>query len=92
LALKITARNVALTDSQAAEVAAAVLGVADQHCFTGWWSTSSVDPELSKALLLLIAQRFGTMGLLADDAMGFIATLVQLLKCKHYKPRNQTTE
>ncbi|NCA70196.1 MAG: HsdR family type I site-specific deoxyribonuclease [Sphingobacteriia bacterium] len=92
LALKIKARNAALTDIQAAEVAAAVLDVADLHCFAGWWSTSAADPELSRALLLMIAQRFAALGLLADDAMGFIGTLVQLLKRKHYKPGTQATE
>jgi hypothetical protein len=49
LALKIKARNAALTETQAAEVAAAILTEADKHCFPGWWSSNSVDPELSKA-------------------------------------------
>jgi type I restriction enzyme, R subunit len=86
LALKIKARNTALSGEQSAELSAAILAMADQHCFPGWWNSSSVDPELSKALLLLIAQRFSLFGLLADDAMGFIGTLVQVLKRKHYKP------
>ena len=86
LALKVKARNVALTEAQAAEVAAAILEEADKHCFPGWWNSSSVDPELSKALLLLLAQRFSALGLLAGDAMEFIGQLVQVLKRKHYKP------
>jgi type I restriction enzyme R subunit len=45
-----------------------------------------VDPDLSKALLLLFAQRFSSLGLLADDAMIFIGGLVQVLKRKHFKP------
>ena len=86
LALKIKIRNVALTEAQAAEVAAAILDEADKQCFPGWWNVSSIDPELSKALLLLLAQRFSALGLLAGDAMVFIGQLVQVLKRKHYKP------
>jgi type I restriction enzyme R subunit len=86
LALKIKARNVALSETQAAEVAVAILDEADKHCFPGWWNSTSVDPELSKALLLLLAQRFSALGLLAGDAMEFIGQLVQVLKRKHYKP------
>ena len=71
LALKIKNRNAALTEPQAAEVAAAILDVADKHCFPGWWNSSSADPELSRGLLLLIAQRFSALGLLAGDAMEF---------------------
>ncbi len=89
LALKIKARNVALTEAQAAEVAAAILEEADKHCFPGWWNVSSIDPELSKALLLLLAQRFSALGLLAGDAMEFIGQLVQVLKRKHYNPEGK---
>lgn len=92
LALKIKARNVALSEPVAVDVAAAILMEADKHCFPGWWNSSTVDPELTKALLLLIAQRFSACGLLADDAMGFITTLVQLLKRKHYKPNTTQAE
>lgn len=88
LALKIKARNTSLTETQAAEVTSAVLAEADKHCFPGWWNSSAADPELSRALLLLIAQRFPSFGLLADDAMAFIGTLVRTLKRKHYKPGN----
>jgi type I restriction enzyme R subunit len=86
LALKIKDRNPSLTEVQAAETAAAIMEEADKHCFPGWWNSSSVDPELSKALLLLIAQRFSALGLLAGDAMEFIGQLVQVLKRRHYKP------
>ena len=86
LALKIKAHNVALTETQAAEVAAAILDEADKHCFRGWWNSTSVDPELTKALLRLIAERFSKLGLLAGDTMEFIDQLVQVLKRKHYKP------
>jgi len=86
IALKIKARNAALTEAQAAEVAAAILEEADKHCFAGWWNTSSIDPELSKAILLLMAQRFSVLSLLAGDVMEFINTLVGVLKRKHYKP------
>ena len=92
LALKIKARNAALTEAQAAEVAAAILAEADTHCFPGWWNSSSVDPELSHALLLLIAQHFSALGLLAGDAMEFIGALVQVLKRKHYRPGSQDAE
>jgi type I restriction enzyme R subunit len=86
LALKIKARNEALTETQAAEAAAAILEEADNHCFPGWWKSSAIDPELSRALLLRIAQQYSAYGLLADDAMSFIGALVQVLKRKHYKP------
>jgi len=86
LALKVKACNPALTETQAAEVAAAIIEEADKHCFPGWWRSSSADPELFKALLLLIATRFSEAGLLADDAMAFIGTLVQVLKRRRYKP------
>lgn len=92
IVLKIRARNAAITETAAAEVAAAILAEADLHCFPGWWNNSSVDPELSKALLLLIAQRFSALGLLAGDAMEFISMLVQVLKRKHYKPGTKDTE
>lgn len=86
LALKVKGRNAALSGAQAAEVAAAVLAEADKLCFPGWWNSTTVDPELSKGLLLLIATRFSACGLLSDDAMGFISSLLQILKRKHYKP------
>jgi type I restriction enzyme R subunit len=87
LALKVKMRNAAITDTLAAEIAAAILAEADQHCFPGWWNGSMADPDLTKALLLMIATRFSAAGLLTDDAMGFIGTLVQTLKRKHYKPK-----
>ncbi len=86
LAVKIKGRNIALTETQAVEVAAAILEEADKHCFPGWWNSSTVDPELSRALLLLLATRFSILGLLAGDAMAFISTLLQVLKRRHYKP------
>lgn len=86
LALKIKGRNAAIADAVAAEIAAATLAEADKHCFPGWWTSSAVDPELSRALLFMIASRFAASGLLADDAMGFIGSLVQTLKRRHYKP------
>ena len=86
LALKAKARNAAITDVLAAEIAAATLAEADKHCFPGWWSSSTVDPELSRGLLFMIATRFSAAGLLTDDAMGFIGSMVQVLKRRHYKP------
>jgi len=86
LALKVKARNAAITDALAAEIAAATLAEADKHCFPGWWGNSAIDPELSRGLLFMIANQFSSAGLLADDAMGFIASLVQVLKRRHYKP------
>jgi len=49
---------------------------ADKHCFPGWWNNSTVDPELNKALLLLLATRFSAFGLLAGDAMAFIGNVI----------------
>jgi len=92
LVLKIKTRNAALTESQCARVAAAILDEADKHCFPGWWNSSTVDPELSRALLLLIAQQFSTLGLLAGDAMEFIGSLIQVLKRKHYQPVSKDAE
>ncbi|MDY0042893.1 MAG: hypothetical protein RBS57_21490, partial [Desulforhabdus sp.] len=92
LALKVKSRNMALNEAQAAEVAAAILAEADKVCFPGWWNSSSVDPELSNALLLLIAKQFSSMGLLAGDAMEFIGLLVQVLKRKHYRPGSKEAE
>ncbi|WP_295587668.1 type I restriction endonuclease subunit R [uncultured Lamprocystis sp.] len=86
IALKVKARNPAIADVQAAAIAAATLDEADKLCFPGWWNSSAVDPDLSRALLFMIATRFPASGLLADDAMGFIATLVQLLRRRHYQP------
>lgn len=86
MALKIKARNAALTETQAAELAAAILAEADKHCFPGWWRSSAIDPDLSEALLILIARKYSSFGLLADDAMSFIDELVKVLKRKHYKP------
>ena len=92
LALKIKVRNPALSESQAAEVAAAILAEADKHCFPGWWNSSSIDPELTRALLLLIAQHFSLLGLLTGNAMEFIGILVNILKRKHYKPGRKDAE
>lgn len=86
LALKVKARNAAITDALAAEIAAATLAEADKHCFPGWWSSSTVDPELSRGLLFMVAKQFSSAGVLTDDAMGFIGSLVQVLKRRHYKP------
>jgi len=92
MALKIKNRNAALSDGQCAEVAASILQEADKHCFPSWWNSSSVDPELSQALLLLIAERFSRYELLAGNAMEFIGSLIQLLKSKHYRPGENATE
>ncbi|MBV5273781.1 MAG: type I restriction endonuclease subunit R [Lamprocystis purpurea] len=89
IALKVKARNPAIADVQAAAIAAATLDEADKLCFPGWWNSSAVDPDLSRALLFMIATRFPASGLLADDAMGFIATLVQLLRGRHYQPLHE---
>ncbi len=86
LALKVKARNAAITETLAAEIAAATLAEADKHCFPGWWGGSTVDPDLSRGLLFMLATRFSSAGLLSDDAMGFIGSLVQILKRRHYKP------
>jgi type I restriction enzyme R subunit len=86
LALRIKARNPALTEPQTAEIVAAILEEADKHCFPGWWSNSSVDPELSRGLLFLLATKFSSSGLLTDNPMLFIGTLIQMLKRRHYKP------
>ena len=87
LALKVKMRNAAISETLAAEIAAATLVVADKHCFPGWWNSSTADPELSRALLFMVATQFSSAGLLADDAMGFIGTLLQTLKRRHYKPQ-----
>ena len=58
--------------------AAATLTEADKHCFPGWWGSSTADPELSRGLLFMVATRFSSAGLLTDDAMGFIGSLVQV--------------
>jgi hypothetical protein len=34
----------------------------------------------------MIATQYSTAGLLADDVMGFISELVQVLKRRHYRP------
>jgi hypothetical protein len=34
----------------------------------------------------MIATQFSSAGLLTDDAMGFIGSLVQVLRRRHYKP------
>ena len=86
LALKVKARNAAITDKLAAEIAAATLAEADQHCFPGWWNISTADPDITKALLLMIASRFSSAGLLTVDAMAFIGGLVQILRRRHYRP------
>ncbi len=87
LALKIKTRNASIAETLAAEIAAATLAEADKHCFPGWWNSSTADPELSRGLLFMVATRFSVAGLLADDAMGFIGTLVQTLKRRRYKPK-----
>jgi type I restriction enzyme R subunit len=91
LALKVKARNAAIADTFAAEIAAATLEEADKLCFPGWWNSSTADPDLSRGLLLMIATRFSSAGLLTDDAMGFIGSLVQVLKRRHYKPGTTET-
>ena len=84
--MKVKARNAAITDVLAAEIAAATLVEADKHCFPGWWNSSTIDPELSRGLLVMVATQFSFANLLADNAMGFIGTLVQVLKRRHYRP------
>ncbi len=91
LALKIKTRNAAIRHTLAAAIAAAILGEADKHCFTGWWTNSAADPALSSGLLFMIAKHFPSAGLLSDDAMVFIGTLVDALKRRHYMPRVSET-
>lgn len=87
LALKVKARNPAIADTVAVDVAAATLEVADKHCFPNWWATSTADPDLTKDLLMMVATKFSAAGLLTADAMGFIGTLVQTLRRRRYQPR-----
>ena len=86
LALKVKARNAAIDNKLAVDIATEILAEADRLCFHGWWSTSTLDPDLSRALLLMIATNYSSAGLLGDDAMGFISELVQVLKRRHYRP------
>lgn len=90
LALKVRARNPAITEAVAVEVAAATLEVADKHCFPNWWATSTADPDLTKDLLMMVATKFSAAGLLTADAMGFIGTLVQTLRRRRYQPRAES--
>lgn len=90
LALKVKARNPAIADTAAVDVAAATLQVADKHCFPNWWATSTADPDLTKDLLMMVATKFSAAGLLAADAMGFIGTLVQTLRRRRYQPRAES--
>ncbi|MEO6596919.1 MAG: hypothetical protein ABIP94_19410, partial [Planctomycetota bacterium] len=87
LAVKVKARNPAVTDAVAVEVAAATLELANKHCFADWWTTSTADPELTRDLLMMVAKRFSSAGLLSADAMVFIGTLVQTLKRRRYQPQ-----
>jgi type I restriction enzyme R subunit len=86
LVLKVKARNAAIDDALAVSIAAATLTEADKLCFPGWWNTSTLDPDLTRALLLMIATQYSAAGLLTDDAMGFIGELVQVLKRRHSRP------
>jgi len=90
LALKVKAGNPAIADAVAAGVAAATLEVADKDCFPNWWATSTADPDLTKDLLMMVATKFSTAGLLTGDAMGFIGTLVQTLRRRRYQPRAES--
>lgn len=90
LALKVKARNAAIADTVAVEVAAATLEVADKHCFPNWWATSTADPDLTKDLLMMVATKFSGAGLLTADAMGFIGTLVKTLRRRRYQPRAES--
>lgn len=87
LALKVKARNPAIDDTVAVNVASATLDVADNHCFPNWWTTSTVDPDLTRDLLMMVATKFSAAGLLSADAMGFIGTLVHTLRRRRYQPR-----
>jgi type I restriction enzyme R subunit len=92
LALKVKARNAAIPDSVAVEVAAATLEVADKHCFPNWWATPAADPGLARDLLMMVATKFAAAGLMTADAMGFIGTLVQTLRRRRYQPRGDGGE
>ena len=51
-----------------------------------------VGPERTGTLLPPIARRFSTPGLLADDAMAFIGTLVTIRKHRHCQPGSKDDE
>ena len=86
LALMVKARDHAIADAVAVEVAAATLEVADKHCFPNWWATATADPDLTRDLLMMVATKFSAAGLLTADAMGFIGALVQALRRRRYQP------
>ena len=90
LALKVKARNPAIADALAVDIAAATLELADKHCFPNWWATSTADPDVTKDLLMMVATKFSAAGLLTADAMGFIGTLVQTLRRRRYRPRAES--
>jgi len=92
LALRIKSQNSILSDDQVANLVDQILSEADKYCFPGWWNSSSVDPELSQSLLLILAKNFPDYGLLESNVMEFISKLVQILKRKHYKPNKLQTK
>lgn len=83
LAQKVRSENAAIPSEQAAEIAAAILAEADKLCFPGWWNTDSVDPGLRMAVLVMLASRYASTGLVE---MRFIDGAVQILKRRHYQP------
>ncbi|MFM8333143.1 MAG: type I restriction endonuclease subunit R [Candidatus Methylumidiphilus sp.] len=87
LVMMVKSRNPALTETQVAEVAAAILAEAGKCCFPGWWKSPAIDPELSRNILLMLAEQYGALGILAGgNPMDFIGQCVQMLKRKHYRP------
>ena len=92
LAMEVKKRVPTATETEAVNVANAILREADKLCFQGWWKGDAIDPELNRNLLFMLAQEFGELGILSSGKpMEFIAQCIKALKRKHYHPKHSDT-
>lgn len=76
-------RAAALSDSDAAKLASAIIAKADEACFPGWEQQEAVDTELFREITILLAQDFPKAGLHVPEK-DFVARCIKLLHKTRY--------
>jgi type I restriction enzyme R subunit len=84
IALSVKERVGGVSDEKAVEIAAAILGKADELCFEGWEHRPDMETTLTREFTLLLADRYRDLGLIGTGK-DFVARCVRLLKRSRYR-------
>lgn len=86
IARAVIERSPGLSPARALEVADAILARANDLCFENWFMQGHMDTELYREFTVLMAQRFGNLGL-HGRGTDFVERCIKLLKKVRYPSR-----